>query len=624
MPIFGEAYWPGVRGFIACEYTCSHGSRASIAALTIPDQNLGGIATNGTLIITDGFRQIQIRSARVVDVRYNGGTTTTPRTITLMIADRRWMWDGRGAVAGKYNQVDPEPDDIAVPVGVPGKITGPYIPGTERTATELIQECFRELNCSDYLINPAPQVAVPVVWEDTPPAAALQEIMDQIGYRLIYRPIDDSFAVNQIGMGTRLPLNLPITASSPGFSLPRTPAEIWVAGGATMYADWLMLEPIGLEENGRARHIDDLSYRPLDGWVSTTFGKDEPAIGADRLQNRAGVRIGDSSSIEASLKLAREHIWKLFRVRLYNVGTAEEDHIYVGGYGKVTDRRLIKLHDREYFPTKTKTGRYNIGHPSLVGCVYLPRLRTGSKPIAADAIGNTYINVNKNLPLEFQIDTQRGWVRFNEPVTRMDSDNKAVPPVLYLSTSFEVLRYGKMIPERYFFRGRNAAEIPGCPPDIIERPEMHMIVSATRKVKFLDSDGDGVPDKDADGNELGAGPNSLFRLDHVDSNQADLDRVAEYFYGTKLAAGLAGSETQQITYAGIWPIEPNGYVQQVTWRVGGDQPAQTTASANTEHAAELPRYPEKRRVEQAIGYARTIQKMDQGSWPTKSTSVKEV
>ena len=53
-----------------------------------------------------------------------------------------------------------------------------------------------------------------------------------------------------------------------------------------------------------------------------------------------------------------------------------------------------------------------------------------------------------------------------------------------------------------------------------------------------------------------------------------------------------------------WVVD--GAIRQVTWTVGGGQPATTRASLNTEHAYYLPSYPEKRRNDLALSMARQI------------------
>lgn len=79
----------------------------------------------------------------------------------------------------------------------------------------------------------------------------------------------------------------------------------------------------------------------------------------------------------------------------------------------------------------------------------------------------------------------------------------------------------------------------------------------------------------------------------VDQSEAR-KRARYYLDGAASRFRLTGGETRQ--YIGIWLIEPDGHVQQVTFSVGGGGAA-TTASTNSEHSPAVPSYPARHRAE---------------------------
>ena len=109
-------------------------------------------------------------------------------------------------------------------------------------------------------------------------------------------------------------------------------------------------------------------------------------------------------------------------------------------------------------------------------------------------------------------------------------------------------------------------------PGVLRHPEMVRVVKAVRN------------------------SNTDFAVAAVTDNTADLDRpAADYLDAAN--ARHQGEEATDVTFAGIVPLEPDGAIRQITWSVGGGQPATTRASRNSEHAEYLPPYPERRRIE---------------------------
>lgn len=79
-----------------------------------------------------------------------------------------------------------------------------------------------------------------------------------------------------------------------------------------------------------------------------------------------------------------------------------------------------------------------------------------------------------------------------------------------------------------------------------------------------------------------------FRFQFLDDAKG---RAGYYLRGMAARYQLPTADTRQ--YIGIYPIDPDGLVQQVTYTISGAGPT-TVASLNTEHAVAIPPYPERR------------------------------
>src|SRR5262245_14641252 len=111
---FGQAFWPGINGFISCVMTNSQGATPGVASFVVPFQDLSRVNLTGTLTIQDGVNPpVRFPDCRIIEaapVEVDGGG----RALCLQIQDRRWRWR-YGSLFGWYNQIDPEPDPQGLP-----------------------------------------------------------------------------------------------------------------------------------------------------------------------------------------------------------------------------------------------------------------------------------------------------------------------------------------------------------------------------------------------------------------------------------------------------------------------------------------------------------------------------
>lgn len=271
--------WPGVLAPISGTYTASQGITPGAARLVTAPQQLAP-ADSGLLTITDGVETIPIIDCKATQLTVD--TVGTPAgeafVWTLIILDRRWKWKELGGISGEYNQLDDH---------------GKLIPWTIRSPTELVLLCLAEMGETAVVIDMPPGLTQadgllwqtlfppwigvtpvtgtnpPVNWTGTPPAAALANLCEKYGRRIVPSLSTNALSVLLPGTGADLPPGS-IAKLSPSINSPQTPTGVLVLGSPTIFQDRLPMEPVGLEWDGSFRPIDTLSYAPIRGRAPQT------------------------------------------------------------------------------------------------------------------------------------------------------------------------------------------------------------------------------------------------------------------------------------------------------------------------------------------------------------------
>ena len=262
----GICDWPALIAVTAAQYTTSHGGSPGIAIVTALSQETFP-ASNGTLLIYDGKTAVTIPDCRVKNITSSmddGG-----KHWSLEIQDRRWRWQELGAMGGCYNQLDKN---------------GKLIPWTIRSPIELAKLCLDAMGEVGYEIDlppgldssagaglerelrvgenfPATGTNPPVNWDGITPVAALQQLCDLFGRRIIYRLTTNSVLIAKPGIGADLP-DGSLAKDQIGLQRPATPSGVGIIGSPTRYQVRLLLEAVGLEWDGSYRPINLLSYAP--------------------------------------------------------------------------------------------------------------------------------------------------------------------------------------------------------------------------------------------------------------------------------------------------------------------------------------------------------------------------
>lgn len=589
MAFKGYARFPGVSAVISCTYTCGHGTEPGAATLVVPFQRNLRLPEAGVLEFGDGVnRPIRLTNCRVE--RVDNVELADGPGLALTLLDRRWMWRF-GRVDGFFNQTDTDPDPSTVPVGnvvTPPK--GPFIPGTERTAAQLLRYCLDAMGEAGYELRGVPPDARPATdWQAANPARAAAAVCDEIGCRLVFQPAGNRVLVAPVGGPFVLNTgNLAVLDDRPGQDLPPGPTHVQVVCGPNLVADVIKLEAVGYEEDGRVRPIHQLSYMPPGGWWTYIPG----------LNHWADCPAGDSSSADVSKALAKTFVWRLFRVAgvATDGGSAARRFPPIATFPPIKNRKAITLLDRVYNPVKDASGQYQ-SFPAYYW--------TNGYDRTGDRRGNpqNYRNF-KQLSGGFTIDSARGLVTFEKHQYRIREKNGALGD-LYVT---DKRIYGEPDPNRlqliqagiylyttckvrdpntwHYFRAEYelALGVGGAKRvEVVHRPDLQLVTRVFR-------------DQDAYFDLVYA------RTQRVRDNSPDVRARA------LLAARLQAARHQRVasrvrTVAGIHHFDPDGAVRQVTWSIGdGGSPPSTTVGVNTEYAVWERQYADVRRNERALGF----------------------
>jgi hypothetical protein len=279
------ASWPGIDAIISANYTCSHGISPGTATLTCIEQPTLP-AMEGDLVLGDGQTSVTLYGCRIDNIKlsvYGNGD----RIWTVFIKDRRWRWLGYGTIFGCYNQLDPN-----------NKLIG----WTIRSPAELATLCLQNMGEVNYVLNLPPGLSSawganlqnflqagenfpltglnpPINWNGDTPAAALQQVAEQFGCRVVFDAIANRVLVVPIGVGNGLPDGY-VKQYGPSIKQVPLPDGIIVIGDRTKFQMRLLMEPVGLEWDGSYRPLEQLSYAP--------FLLSRPQITTIRIRTGAG------------------------------------------------------------------------------------------------------------------------------------------------------------------------------------------------------------------------------------------------------------------------------------------------------------------------------------------------
>jgi len=537
--MLGLASFPGISQLVRASFTLSHGITPSVATLVIAPQ-AGFPALGGTLTFTFGNVRLAFPDCRIDTASYHRDAQGL--TWSLAVLDRRWKW-AFGHVSGRYNQL---------------RADGTIEPATEKSPRELARLCLEAMGEHHVDVERLPDAPRPeIAWDYDNPAAALDALCHMLGCRVVLS-LDNRVSLAPQGVGVDLPAGA-ITDDSGTIDPPERPDALLLVGGPLRFQAQLALEAVGIETDGSLMPIDELSYRPSQGWGTL-------AVDADDWQEIAD---------EKARRLARRSVYRYYGISGHRDGTLQ-----LPGTTEPLESlaQILPLENERIEATEDSLdGRQRSLKPRVLGEWYrfeLDGANIVSKP------GEEYAR-------PFTLDRGRGLVMFDRPVVlertasdatssgQSTSEVRWKPARIFLETAFGVRDRASGAWRRYTRERRLGGQSFGTAPQIVRQDALVY----THIARYRDGRFSGVTTNDE--------PLAEFA-------EACLDAVAGQYEATS---------AREVRYAGLVAISPDGAIQQVTWEVAQGRGATTRASLNSEHHLALPEYHERRGLAQLAAIA---------------------
>lgn len=381
-----------IQGVMNASFSLSRGEGPSACTITTPPvPSLDG--RQGTLYLSDGFRSISFKQCVVGSF---WPTSSEGVLWRVAILDRRWKWQF-GQISGEYNIWK----------------AGERVLAREKNARELVKLVFAACGETDFDVSRVPTDAYPhVAWDMTKPSVALAALLQELNL-FVTLSVQDRAVVYPDGVGMSLP-SLPYKSFGTGLSLSNIPDSLGVTSAPFAWQFDLELEPVGLDraEDGEdpIKPINELSYTPAGGWgkaVPPPHGKFLPPQIPDKRDR----------------DLAIDTVWKWYRAKvpagnLFNADIAVEELAQIL---PLLDYQL----GREVVDESTQEKARK--KPQVYGR-FFDRGGTGSNN-ASTLESNLLTAAGKKQIYKgsFQIDNERGVVKFADTVFLFDSEEREDP-----------------------------------------------------------------------------------------------------------------------------------------------------------------------------------------------------
>lgn len=442
-------------------------------------------------------------------------------TLQVRILDRRWTWT-TGQISGIYNV----------------RKKGEVVEESEKTPRELAELCLEAMNEQSFDVDALPEDDRPYIeWDLTNPAKALSDLCDMYGCAVSLQ-IDDSVKIVKLGEGEEFPAGF----LSNDFSIDpaNVPKKISVVTAPTRWQVDLELEPVGYETDGSPidneltgtdgtiKPIDELSYIPLEGWESFN---DDDEFGAD----------GDPLT-KNERNLAKEGIWRLYRVKKDGV-TLEGNKV------ELTDVKQILPLIGELLETIGEGVQKRPKEAFVWGNFYQGEPPEGST--ATNDITREDFRPALKYKGSFSIDEENGLVSFAEPVFVYSEGVRGdvIRPKLWLRCSINLRDGETRAAQRQF---KEITVDPSSPAQTLFIPREDIVPEWKKNTG-----------------------------DEWESNEEDIEAEADFYLQQELRnyQTLIGANAE---YAGFIPLNVDGAIRQVSYKIDASGKSMTTVSRNTE------------------------------------------
>ena len=607
MPLQGIVSYPGILQWESFSLTDISGISPSTAIMDVYPQDEIPDA-EGDLVITYGDVTIRFKDCKIDSANYVRGSGG--KIIQVSFFDERWRWQFYD-ISGRYNFKFVKafyPQDDAQFFGQAA--VGLVDTNHEKTPQQLAILCVEAMGyaASDWDVSALPNDARPEVnWVAANPAQELSRLCDSLGCRIVPVRSSGKWRIVTTGNGLELPENYPYEDPSNGIDPAEIPDWIKIVTGPILYEARIQLSPVGKDVDGRWKALKDLSYAvvPADNpadLTKLTGTNSNPFLYCDpqfSTISRTRVRQTDNSLI-APIELAQQTVYRAFAMTEvpddHDTNDEGKSTIRIPGLEGGANIRQIVLTDKLVRPYID---------PSDNTVHYLPAFVEGS-------FWNKFRNATDNYPLGTRIDrpSPNFGDGFDQVVTfsmSVDEDSR-----YSLITFSEQMRRSIQALSPPGSRGpRTMATYITANPRLFYHAAVHIRDPETwalnRHTISLWVGYGPEPDGESP-DDIGAVTKTVIKEDiqpfyrgvysasgalvKTIDNLETVERQAEYYINSLIPTFETKANSTR-TYVGIFGINLDGQIQQVTYKIdkGG---ASTVASTNTEHNWQIPSYDQRR------------------------------
>lgn len=216
----------------------------------------------------------------------------------VIIEDRRWRWqfDGQfGQLYGFYNHWE---RGIRIDGALATSTLGPQVGATQaiRSLRQLAEIVLEFMGESGFDVSRLPNdFYPPIEWDGVLAAEALESLADMVGCMVVLG-WDDRVRIVERGVGASYPTDSRVMDITESWEPKVVPEKVIIEAGITRFQRDLPLEAVGIDSTGEIRPIDELLYKPSEGWEGEDPGQ---FYGVD----------------EKFRNLAQSCVWKMYRVK---------------------------------------------------------------------------------------------------------------------------------------------------------------------------------------------------------------------------------------------------------------------------------------------------------------------
>lgn len=311
-------------------------------------------------------------------------------TVTLTIADRRWVWRD-GKVSGHYNVKLPD---------------GSIDPDTEKTPQELVDILLPQMGENDSahstfpsLISALPNESRPYVkWDYANPSDALEKLCDDLGCDIVPDFINPRIQIVERGSGVTLPVSPAPISTGAGIAGSAWPGSVVAVGAPIEFQARFLLEAVGLDRTDDTyKPLAQLPYYPTGGFALW----------------RTFADVDD----EDDRKVAQRHVYRSYRIKNFAEGGLTLPVLAIA-LNSVDEIVLFDgLMETEIIGTQKRRKR-----PEIRGTYF-------------DMDSDCLVYSDKPYEGDFSVSAKRQMIRFNDRVFTMTANTPA-PAEMYLDIAF--------------------------------------------------------------------------------------------------------------------------------------------------------------------------------------------